>query len=78
MSRWGMAVDLDRCTACGACTVACAQENNVALGNPDRPDQLIRWMEILPAERGKYPEVSARLAPSPCQHCDREPPCARV
>jgi molybdopterin-containing oxidoreductase family iron-sulfur binding subunit len=78
MKRWGMAIDLDRCTACGACTVACAQENNVALGNPERPDQLIRWMEILPAERGTYPEVSARLAPSPCQHCDREPPCVRV
>jgi molybdopterin-containing oxidoreductase family iron-sulfur binding subunit len=27
--RWGMSVDVDRCTGCSACIVACAVENNI-------------------------------------------------
>jgi molybdopterin-containing oxidoreductase family iron-sulfur binding subunit len=72
-----MSIDLERCTGCGACVVACAQENNVPPGNPDRGDTLLRWLEILPVERGEYPKVKAPMMPLPCQHCDH-PACATV
>ena len=33
--RWGMSVDLDRCTGCGACVAACKVENNVPEVSPE-------------------------------------------
>ena len=46
---WGMVIDLDRCTACHACVVACRQENNVPFTEPGaaRLDHGIFWMQVL-------------------------------
>jgi molybdopterin-containing oxidoreductase family iron-sulfur binding subunit len=50
MPKWGMVIDLGKCTACGACVVACQAENN--LPPPDEKDlkngRSIQWMEIIP------------------------------
>jgi Fe-S-cluster-containing dehydrogenase component/anaerobic selenocysteine-containing dehydrogenase len=46
--RWGLVVDLDRCTGCGACVVACTAENNVAVIGPKevRRNRLQTWIRI--------------------------------
>lgn len=79
MPRWGMVIDLDRCTACQACVVACQAENNVP---PPRREEAekgrsIAWMELITFTEGEYPNVKMRMLPRPCMHC-QNPPCVNV
>ena len=49
MTRWGMVIDLDRCTGCGGCIAACHQENNlVASGAAESArDRGFHWLRLL-------------------------------
>jgi Fe-S-cluster-containing dehydrogenase component len=79
MARWGMVIDLDRCSACQACVVACKVENNVPFASPDEAarGRTISWMELLTNVEGSYPDVHVRYSPTACMHCDH-PPCTKV
>lgn len=80
MARWGMVIDLDRCTACQACTTACKAENNLPpTGAADAErGRSFAWMEMIPfAGEGEEHRVINRLLPRPCLHCDN-PPCVKV
>lgn len=77
--RWGIVIDLDRCTGCQACVVACHAENNVpVVGEAEAASG--RWMHWIHIERyweGEYPNIKARFMPILCQQCD-EAPCEPV
>jgi len=79
VSRWGMVIDLDRCTGCGACMAACHQENNLTAVGPEESsrDRAFHWLRLLPEVSGSGADVKVRYIPQPCVHCD-DPPCVRV
>jgi len=75
MALWGMVIDLDRCTGCQACVMACKAENNVpAVGAKEAArGRTISWMHVLVEES----EERTRFLPRPCFQCD-DPPCTKV
>ncbi|MBI2490982.1 MAG: 4Fe-4S dicluster domain-containing protein [Candidatus Rokubacteria bacterium] len=75
MALWGMVIDLDRCTGCQACVMACKAENNVpAVGAKEAArGRTISWMHVLVEESAER----TRFLPRPCFQCD-DPPCTKV
>ena len=73
--KWGMVVDLDRCTGCQACVVACQAENNVPINTKDffLQRRAYEWIRIERYWEGEFPNVKARFIPLLCQHCENAP-----
>ncbi len=73
--KWTMIVDLDKCTGCHACVVACHAENNVPIRNESevQANRAQHWIRIERYWVGNYPQVQARFLPMLCQHCNRAP-----
>ena len=73
--KWTMAVDLDKCTGCGACVVACHAENNVPVQTPREivRGRAMHWIRIERYWEAEYPAVRANFLPIMCQQCGRAP-----
>lgn len=77
--RWGMAIDLDRCTGCQACVAACHAENNLPLSDPESAakGRAFHWIRVDRYYEGEFPNIRVKHMPVLCQHCD-EAPCEPV
>ena len=73
--RWGMAVDLDRCTGCGACVTACHAENNIPTVGASQAarGRAMHWIRVERYWEGEYPDVRLKFRPVMCQQCDAAP-----
>lgn len=69
MTRYAMAIDLERCLGCEACMVACATENELPAGT-----YRARMRHTV---AGTFPDLVAEFRLEQCFHCD-DPPCVDV
>lgn len=73
--KWGLVVDLDRCTGCEACVVACRAENNIPTAGEDQAmrGRAMQWIRVERTWEAAFPNPRVRFQPVLCQQCDAAP-----
>lgn len=69
MTRYGMVIDLTRCTGCQTCVVTCQMHHNTQPG--------VSWSKVDTVEMGRWPQGDRFSMPHACMHCENAP-CVTV
>lgn len=72
---WAMAIDLNRCTGCGACVIACQAENNIPVVGPAEIGRRheMHWLKVDRYFSGEGESTRVAFMPLMCQHCGQAP-----
>ena len=79
-NQWGMVIDLNTCSGCSACIVACQSENNIqVVGKTEVGNgRELHWLRmdryfITSDEGAVTDDPQMAFQPMPCQHCENAP-----
>jgi molybdopterin-containing oxidoreductase family iron-sulfur binding subunit len=83
--QWAMSIDLNTCTGCNACVVACQSENNIPIVGKEqvKKGREMHWIRIdryfssdvaYNQDRGELPsDPQVLMQPVTCMHCENAP-----